>query len=84
VDALKNEGNTDPMHLPDSSFQVEQRYANDAHRDEVRDEKHPASIFVDEIGESPKGSESNCQADYTKNVLPYIAVNIWIILIISY
>lgn len=83
VDALEHERNAYSMHLSDCRLQVEQRDAYHKHGNEIGDQKNPTSVLVDQVGESPKGSEANSEPNNTKNILPDIIVNVRVILIVS-
>lgn len=59
IDFLVNKGNAFPVHLAYSCFQIKQWNPKYKHSDEVRDQKYTSTVFVNQVRESPKGTESN-------------------------
>lgn len=51
------------MHLPSRSLQVQKGHPQQNHGRNVWDKKCPSTIFVDEVGKTPEGSEADCESN---------------------
>ena len=83
MDPAHNERNTDPMHLPHRSLQIQHRNAHHDHTDEIRHQEHSSAIFVDEVGKPPERSETYCNANDAQDILPDVVVDMGVTLVVS-
>lgn len=78
-----DERNTNPMHLPNCSLQIQDRNAHHNHANEVRHQENSSAILVNQVGKPPERSETNCNANDAEDVLPNVVVDMRVAIVVS-